>query len=370
MSKPKKHPVRSLVVNALLVALAFGLLGWAVYQNRQKIAEVFQRGIDARLFAVAFAVYLAGIVLSFVRWYVLVRVIEPRFTLRDSLLLGFIGNVFNLIIPGGVGGDFIKAAYLVKMDIKRTQAVASMVIDRILGLLGLFILGGIAGVAAWPMADRPIRTLIVLVWLAVAAGLLVLFAIFNQSLTRNFPSLLEGHGRVAVILRELRVVSETYRQRLGMIAAVLVWCSGIHFLFVVAFYLVSLAIFPEKLPRFGAHLLIVPLNLFSTAVPLPFGALGLSEKVSDLLFEMVHHPSGALAMMGFRVLMYAGGLVSVVVYLTRLKQVRALTDAAEDLEDELLEGDLGDDDSPGLPPEPPDSESPPSGPDQRLRVPG
>src|SRR5262245_6956795 len=131
MSKPKKHPVRSLMLNALGVVLAFGLLGLAVYQNRQKIAEVFQRGIDARLFAAAFAVYMTAIVLSFLRWYVLVRVIDPRFTLRDSLLLGFIGNVFNLVIPGAVGGDFFKAAYLLRMDIKRTQAVASMLIDRI-----------------------------------------------------------------------------------------------------------------------------------------------------------------------------------------------------------------------------------------------
>ena len=97
----------------------------------------------------------------------LVRVIEPRFTLRAAFLLGFIGNVFNLVIPGAVGGDLIKAAYLVRMNINRTQAIASMVIDRILGLLGLFLLAGIAGAVAWPMASRQVRILIVLVWVAV-----------------------------------------------------------------------------------------------------------------------------------------------------------------------------------------------------------
>ena len=54
------------------------------------------------------------------------------------MLLGFIGVVFNLVIPGAVGGDLIKAAYLVRMHIKKTQAIASMVIDRIVGLLALF----------------------------------------------------------------------------------------------------------------------------------------------------------------------------------------------------------------------------------------
>ena len=80
--------------------------------------------------------------------------IEPRFTLRAAILLGFIGNVFNLVIPGAVGGDLIKAAYLVRMHVKKTQAIASMVIDRILGLLGLFILAAIAGALAWSVGAR------------------------------------------------------------------------------------------------------------------------------------------------------------------------------------------------------------------------
>src|SRR5262249_26816908 len=88
------------------------------------------------------------------------------------------------------------------------------------------------------------------------------------------------------------------------------------------------------------HLLIVPLTLFTTAVPLPFGALGLSEQVSAQLFELVRHPGGALAMIGFRILMYGGGLVSLGVYLANVRQVRALTDTAEELEEELVEGDL------------------------------
>ena len=340
MAKPKKNPFRSLLINVALVGCALGLLGFTIWQNRTKIGEVLEQGLDPRYFAVAFLVYLLGLVLTFGRWYMLVRVVEPRFTLGAAFRLGFIGNVFNLVIPGAVGGDFIKAAYLVRMDINRTQAVASMVIDRILGLLGLFLLAGVAGLFAWPMAGPQVRLLIGIVWGAVGAGLMVLFAIFNQSLTRNFPALLEGHGKVAGILRELRVMSETYRRRLDLVAGVLLASSGIHCLFVVAFYIVSRAIFPSLVPGFGQHLLIVPLTLFTTAVPLPFGALGLSEQIGAQLFKMVNHPGGALAMMGFRVLMYAGGLVSVLIYLANIKQVRALTETAEELKEELSEDTL------------------------------
>ena len=101
---------------------------------------------------------LVGMCGTFVRWFFLVRVIEPKFKFGATILLGFIGMVFNLVIPGAVGGDLIKAAYLVRMRIRKTQAIASMVIDRILGLMGLFILAAIAGGVAWrwhrPMCAR------------------------------------------------------------------------------------------------------------------------------------------------------------------------------------------------------------------------
>jgi uncharacterized protein (TIRG00374 family) len=340
MTRPKKNPVRSPIGNALLVGVAFGLLGLAVYRNRAELRDVLSRPIDPRLFLLAFGFFLAAINASFVRWYLLVRVIEPRFTLRAAVLLGFIGNVFNLVIPGAVGGDFVKAAYLVRMDINRTQAVASMVIDRILGLLGLFVLAGVAGLVAWPLASKDVKVLIVLVWLGVATGLLVLAAIFNQSLTTRFPTLLEGHGRVAGILRELKVMSATYRQRLGLVAGMLGLSMCVHFLLVVAFYIVSLAIFRDSTPSFAKHLLMVPLTLFTTAVPIPFGALGVSEFISQQLFQMVNHPGGLVAMMAFRILMYAGGLVSAAVYAANLKKVRSLTDTAVELEEELIDGEL------------------------------
>ncbi len=78
-------------------------------------------------------------------------------------------------------------------------------------------------------------------------------------------------------------------------------------------------------------MLIVPLTLFTTAVPLPFGALGLTELVSSGLWKLLNYEKGATAMLGFRVLMYGGGLVASGVYLANLRQVRGLTETAEEL---------------------------------------
>lgn len=322
--------LRAIVINGVLVAVALTLLALAVRKNWPQIREIAHRPIDGTLCALSFGLYLVALVLTFVRWFVLVRALELPFRLRDALRLGFIGNVFNLVIPGAVGGDVVKAAFLCREQSRRTQAVASMAIDRIVGLIGLFLLGGASGLAAWPSAGPEVRRLIVVVWLAALAGLIGLTVLFTPVLYRPLERLLAGRGRLEIVLRELVAMAHAYRRRLGVVVAMLLLAATIHALYVLVFYGISRAIFPEGLPSLGQHLVIVPLVLFTTAVPLPFGALGLTEQVSDSLFQRVGHPGGAVAMMAYRVAMYAGGLVSLLVYLANLRAVRELEAAGRD----------------------------------------
>jgi uncharacterized protein (TIRG00374 family) len=340
MAKPTRHPGVSKLVNGALVLLAFGLLALVIWQKRDDIHKVFSRRLDLSLLGLAFLVYMVAMVSTFIRWYFLVRVIEPDFKLSATFVLGSIGMVFNLVIPGAVGGDLIKAAYLVRMRIRKTQAIASMVIDRIIGLLALFILAAIAGAISWRDAPRDVRILAVLAWLAVLAGFLVLAAIFTQVFSRIFPRVGSGDSKLGLIMTELREMSTTYRGRLDVVAGCLLYSMAIHSLYVIAFFLVGWMLFPEMPTTLGQHFLMVPLTLFSMAVPLPFGALGISELVGGQLLKLVGHPGGDLAMIGFRVLMYTGGLLGACVYLLKLKEIRELTARAAHLDDEPPAGRL------------------------------
>ena len=293
MVKSSRHGRFSLIVNVLLVALAFGLLSLVVWQNRDKIREVFGQRLDIRLLGLAFLISLTSLFFNFIRWFVLVRVIEPAFTLRATMLLGFIGHVFNLVIPGAVGGDLIKAAYLMQMNIRKMQAVASMVIDRIIGLLGLFLLAASAGMVSWGMATSDVRKLVIAAWVALGVGVLVLAAIFAQVLPRLCPSLAgSGHGRLSAIVAELNVMSTNYRHRLDAVLAGLglsVISQGLN---VLVFFLVGKMLFGSRVTAtLAQHFLMVPLTLFTMAVPLPFGALGLTEGVGDQLLRLVGHPT-------------------------------------------------------------------------------
>lgn len=323
-SDQTKPASRSWLVNAAGIVVAFTLLGLALYNNREQVWSVLRGPLDVQLFLAALALNFAGLVLTFVRWYVLVRALGIPFRLRDALRLGFIGNVFNLVIPGAVGGDLIKALYLTREHAQKEQAIASMVIDRVVGLLGLFLLAGLMGLGTWSAADLLVRRLIVVVWVALAAGLVGLAILFTPALYGPLNRLVRGRRKLERILSELEAAASAYRKRLAVVIAMLFMAMCIHSLYVLSFYEASRAIFPS-VPTLGQHFLIVPLCLFTTAVPLPFGALGLSEQVTQQMFKLVNHPTGAVSMMAYRVLMYAGGFLSACVYLANLRTVRTIS---------------------------------------------
>jgi glycosyltransferase 2 family protein len=240
-----RSSVPSWLVNTLLSLVALGLLGLTVWMKWDQIRAVFRgdHPIDGRLLVLAFAINVAGLVLTFIRWFFLVRALGLPFQVRDAVRLGFIGNVFNLVIPGAVGGDVIKAAFLCREQARKTQAVASMVIDRLLGLLGLFLLAGISGAWAWPGAGPEVRRLIVVVWLAVAAGVLGLTVLFTPALYRPLERLVAGRGRLEVLFVELVAMASAYRRRLAVVLGALAMAMGNHSLNVLSFYLVSKALF-------------------------------------------------------------------------------------------------------------------------------
>ena len=160
---------------------------------------------------------------------------------------------------------------------------------------------------------------------------------------RVFPQVEAGHSRLGSIVAELREMSATYRRRLDVVTAFAGFAVLTQGLNVLAFYLVDRMLFPAMTTTLGQHFLVVPLILFSTAVPLPFGCWASAGSQRSAL-QISGARRRTLALLGFRVLMYAGGLIGACVYLANLNEVRGLMHAAEVLEDDPPEGQPGGED--------------------------
>jgi uncharacterized protein (TIRG00374 family) len=298
------------------------LLAVVIAGNRAAFADVASRRPTAGPFTAALLLYLSGVVLAFYRWYLLVRAQDLPFRVRDALRLGWIGMLFNIVIPGAVGGDVVKAAYLAREQHHKGRAVASVVIDRLVGLLGLFVLALIAGGAAWNSLGPRVRPIIVAAAIACTVVALLLLLVFtirpHGALSRRLRPGSRGHHT----LMELHATGLAYRRRLGWVAASIGMAALTHVANVTAFSLVAAALYGEAAPSALACFTIVPLVLFSTAIPLPFSGLGATESVGAVLFQSVAFPGGAVVMLGFRLLQAVAALIGGWVYLTSPSAVR------------------------------------------------
>jgi uncharacterized protein (TIRG00374 family) len=308
------------------VLLGLALLAMVLWRDRGAIRELASRRPSLRLLVLALVLTQVNLCIALGRWAILVRAIDRRISVRTSMLLGFIGYAFNLVIPGAVGGDVVKAAYLAQMQIKRTQAIGSMLLDRLVGLLGLLCLAAGAGVLAWNPGSNEIRRLIVAAWAMLAFGALLFLVVFLHapvwSIIRRAAL---GHSRLSMAATELQAMSCNYRRRPGLIATGLVLSLLSHALSVIVFFVLGKALFGVRLiAPLDRHFLMVPLILLTMAVPLPFGALGLSEEVGSQLLGLVGHPSGAVVMLVLRLLMVLCALEGIVVFLLGVKDVRRL----------------------------------------------
>ena len=314
---------------AIRVVIAVGLLGLAVWTNRKQLDEVFRNSVDGPLFFGAFLLYLCASGLAYVRWYLLVRAVGLPFRLVDGIRLGLIGTLFNFVIPGAIGGDFVRAAFLCREQSRRTEPIASVVVDRLVGLIGLFLIAAIVGTLGADKLGPNLGGLIRAAWIATGVTMALLGLCFVIRPGRPGRRFTRVRG-------ELAAVGLAYRKHLRIVALGVVMGVGTHTLNVTAFYVASCAIF-SNVPSYAEHLLIVPLVLFSTGIPLPFGAVGVTEQVSLALFRLTQYSGGGVAMMAFRVMQLGNASIGAVAYLANPAQVRALADSAKHLDEELLE---------------------------------
>lgn len=75
------------------------------------------------------------------RWYRLNLVQGIDLSFFRTLLPTYLGIAFNTVLPGSVGGDFVRLYYVLKkFPQQKSNAVLAILIDRVVGLMGIFVI--------------------------------------------------------------------------------------------------------------------------------------------------------------------------------------------------------------------------------------
>lgn len=328
------------------------LAGSAAYPGRtdgKGLGYVWERHvvqgkpINGHYFAIAVLIFTAAMILTLLRWYVLVRAQDLPFRMRDALRLGMVGFFFNTFMPGSVGGDIIKAAALAHGQSRRTVAVATVIMDRVIALWALvgFVAfsGGIfwaTGLLEGPARVTSERILLAAVAIVVASvAVWVVMGFLPDRRAEKFAGRLQRLPKVGTSAAEFWRAVWMYRRRQKSVAVVLAMAWVSHLGFVLAFYCCANALWSEELggiPTLTQHFLLVPIGLVMQAlIPTPGGA-GAGEWGFGALYVLfgASEANGVLGSLVQRVINWTLGLVGFAVYM-RVRASKPATEAAAEL---------------------------------------
>jgi uncharacterized membrane protein YbhN (UPF0104 family) len=219
-------------------------------------------------------------------------------TLRRALRLQLIGFFFNTAIPGAVGGDIVKAVYVIRDQDTggKTAAMLTVLLDRVIGLAGLFLIAGVAVLSYGHfLADYPALTPVMGTVAAGVAGVLGLTVVvflpspaggdpIARLLARPWP----GFGMRNKIYTALR----SYRTRPMVLAGALGLSLVIQLATLGYAFYVMKAVVGTTLP-FAAFSALYAVGSLASALPLMPGGLGIGHVAFDKLFAMAGIAGGA-----------------------------------------------------------------------------
>lgn len=132
MSKPRKWRGLALRVAISVIGLAAVAFVVDVPAALRSLASIHLGGFIAGVL-----IFQVGIFVRAWRWWVLLRSHDDDTPYWPLARLYYIGMFFNLFLPTGFGGDVVRATEL-GTSISPATAAATVLLDRMLGLMGLF----------------------------------------------------------------------------------------------------------------------------------------------------------------------------------------------------------------------------------------
>jgi uncharacterized protein (TIRG00374 family) len=238
------------------------------------------RRTDIAKALLAILIFLPVPVLQSMRLVWMLAVQDVRLSYWNAFKLTYAGNFFNFALPGTVGGDLIKAYYVTRFTRRKTEAVTTVFLDRVIGLSGLMILASVTFLFAWkgiewsPTYRNTLATALALVWGGLALGCVFIFSRRLRHLIK-LPELAKKLPAANQLLRIGRA-TVAMQQHKSLVLASLLNTLVLQLFVVLAACQMAQALNMQG--HFALFFIFVPLGFVLGALPfLPPMAFGVME---------------------------------------------------------------------------------------------
>lgn len=326
----------------LQLLLSLALLVWLI--NRAGLDSIISTlaDVDWRWYFFAFLLFLSNLLLRSYRWYILLNALDDRAPrsggdhyetppLRQLFYLYFVGFFFNNFIPSGFGGDVVKVLSLRQEHGRGAEALSSVIMDRLTGLIGSSLIALI--VLTWnsiqPWSSQPAANL------NLPPALMISIALISLGVPLGFM-LIRWIDPVSLLISRVpslqRLIANAKLQRLLDTIHCYSWPTLLKALLTSIPFTLSLIVTQYSIAQalsvdmpFYLFPLFVPIISIINLLPLSFNGLGMREGVYQFLFvPMGVSSASAIAMsLAFYFLRVGTGLIGGLLY--AFKSISSLT---------------------------------------------
>jgi uncharacterized protein (TIRG00374 family) len=216
-----------------------------------------------------------------VRLHVLLVATGVRVAFATLVRLHYMGFFFNSFMPGGAGGDIIKGVYLLRHSTEKETAGTMIFIDRVIGLLGLLLMGG--GVVLFaPEGMEGVGAKIGTASLVLGVSSIVFFSSWFRQLI-SYDALISRLPKAA-ILKKIDQALLSVKDHKGALAVALALTVTLQLMEVGGLYIAGGALGLTR-AKFTHYLAFVPIGYVANAIPVSFGGVGLMEGAFLKLFS-------------------------------------------------------------------------------------
>jgi uncharacterized membrane protein YbhN (UPF0104 family) len=283
---------RDRIMTAVRVTVSVGLL--ALLFSRVDGQALWESVRQASLpwLGVALGIYFAHVVTGAWRWHLLLGTQNVHVRRRELLSSLLVSYFFNNFLPSNIGGDVIRIRDTARPAQSKTIATLVILTDRILGVIGLFLVAAIAstiafktrGSAGAPILPWWLWTMLIAGTVAVSPALLS-----PTRLGRVLAPLTRLHPEwVGERIETFVLTLHRFRARPAVLATCFTGAVVVQSLLVVYYLAVVYAL---DLPVTVWDLaVIVPVPLVVQMLPVSLNGLGLREATFSFYFTRLGLP--------------------------------------------------------------------------------
>jgi uncharacterized membrane protein YbhN (UPF0104 family) len=297
------YPYRAFAIRAGLGVAVVAVLLWRY--DARPIFRILSRERPT-YFAAVIVIYIAGQAMCAYRWQLLAAILKVHGRYAEFLAYTFVGMFTNLFVPGLLAGDAARSVYLGRRYGRMGEAIASVVADRGVGLIGLFWLAAFAAIF---LNFAPLPPSIITP--TVAVGVIALAGFLAGPLVARMIHLMPRP------LRRAGGIVAPYLHHPGALIPAIALSILLQITLAAGQYLLAVGL--GMTAPLSLFILCVPIANVFASLPLTLNGLGIRESAYLVLFGMAgmrKEDAIALGLLLFAVTM-VGGMTGAIAFVTR-----------------------------------------------------